>query len=63
MIAGLPATNTPEGTLRVTIEPAATILKSPIETPGRIVAFAPTQTSRPMTTGADIDGYNSANLL
>lgn len=63
IVAGLPATSTPDGTSFVTTEPAAITLISPTFTPGRMIAFAPTQTLSPILTGAVILGYMSANLF
>ena len=49
--AGFPATTESEGTDRVTTARAATIDRSPMVTPLRMVAHAPIQTSLPMTIG------------
>jgi hypothetical protein len=50
--AGLPATAVPAGTSWRTMLPAATIASWPIVTPGRISERAPTNTRRPILTGA-----------
>nr|DAF45430.1 MAG TPA: hypothetical protein [Siphoviridae sp. ctBLh2] len=50
--AGTPPTIVSAGTSFVTTAPAATMALSPIVTPLRIVAWAPTQTFRPRTIGA-----------
>jgi hypothetical protein len=48
---GLPAANTPGGTSRVTTLPAPITARSPIFTPGQMIAPPPTQTSDPISTG------------
>jgi hypothetical protein len=48
--AGLPITMAPGGTDLVTNDPAATIAPSPIVTPCKTMARAPSQTSLPITT-------------
>ena len=63
MTAGLPATNTFDGTSLLTTEPAATITQSPIVTPGKMMALAPIQQSLPITTGACNGGYNLLSLF
>ena len=50
--AGAPTTTVRGRTSRVTIDPAPTTASSPIVTPGSTVTRAPSQTLRPMTTGA-----------
>ena len=47
--AGLPATIAPAGIERRTTEPAPTTAPSPISTPAVMIAFAPIQTSLPIT--------------
>ena len=49
--AGTPATTVQGGTSRVTTVPAPTTALSPIRTPGRITAFALTQTLAPIVIG------------
>jgi hypothetical protein len=48
---GLPAASTPAGMSRVTTLPAPITAPFPIDTPGRISALPPTQTSDPILTG------------
>jgi len=45
---GLPATTQRAGTSRVTTAPAATMLPSPMETPGKIRLRAPTKQLEPI---------------
>jgi hypothetical protein len=49
--AGTPATIDLDATSRVTTEPAPTIAKSPMVTPGRIRAPEPIKTREPIMTG------------
>ena len=53
MRAGTPATTVIGGTCAVTTAPAATTAPRPTVTPGRMVAFAPTQASSSMVTTAE----------
>lgn len=57
MTAGFPTTVAYGGTSRVTTAPAPIIAPRPIRTPGRIVAFAPTETSSSRTVCAKTSGY------
>lgn len=52
--AGLPATTEPETTEPVTTDPAPITQLSPIRTPGRMMAPAPTNTSDPILTRANL---------
>jgi len=49
--AGLPAQTVFAATSRVTTAPAPTTQLSPMETPGRMMAFLPTKTLFPRVTG------------
>src|SRR5690606_9050897 len=49
--AGFPATTTSAGTSRVTTLPAPTTARSPMVTPGRMIAPPPIHTSFPLVTG------------
>lgn len=51
-LAGTPATTALAGTSFVTTAPAATIAFSPTVTPGSIIAPAPIQALRRITTGS-----------
>ncbi len=54
MVAGFPARITSAGySPRMTTEPAAMIVRGPIVTPFKIIAFAPTKTSSPIWIGLD----------
>src|SRR5436309_16133963 len=47
ILAGTPTTVAPSGTSSVTTDPAPTIARAPIVTPGRITQWTPTNAPRP----------------
>ena len=56
ILAGLPATTTPEGTSLTTTDPAAITEPLPIFTPSNITELAPIKTSSPISQGDLLGG-------
>ena len=63
ILAGVPATTTPDGTFFVTTEPAATTEPWPILIPSSITAFAPIRTSSSIMQGYWIGGSNTPAII